>query len=112
MGSHRVWPDCRDSAHERSSCPLLVRVLLRGRESEAVCAVWAQLCPRLFVTLWTAASQTPLPVEFSREEYESGCHSLLQGIFQTPRWNLCLLRLPALAGGFFTTVPPGKPMYA
>ena len=32
-----------------------------------------------------------------------GCCALLQGIFPTRGSNLCLLRLPALAGGFFTT---------
>ena len=34
-----------------------------------------------------------------------GCHFLLQGIFPTPGMNRSL---PALAGGFFTTKPPGK----
>ena len=32
-----------------------------------------------------------------------GCHSLLQGIYPTQGSNSCLLSLPALAGGFFTT---------
>ena len=32
-----------------------------------------------------------------------GCHAFLQGIFPTQGWNLCLLCLRALAGGFFTT---------
>ena len=32
-----------------------------------------------------------------------GCHVLLQGIFLTQGWNSCLLCLPALAGGFFTS---------
>ena len=31
-----------------------------------------------------------------------GCQALLQGIFPTQESNPCLLRLPALAGGFFT----------
>ena len=30
-------------------------------------------------------------------------HALLQGIFPTQGSNLCLLRLPTLAGQFFTT---------
>ena len=29
-------------------------------------------CVRLCVTLWTAASQAPLPMRFSREEYSNG----------------------------------------
>ena len=31
------------------------------------------------------------------------CHALLQGTFPTQGSNSCLLRLPGLAGGFFTT---------
>ena len=34
---------------------------------------------RLFVTPWTVACQAPLSMGFSREEYWSGCHFLLQG---------------------------------
>ena len=33
----------------------------------------------------------------------TGCHALLQGILLTQVSNLCLLHLPALVGGFFTT---------
>ena len=32
-----------------------------------------------FVTPWTVARQAPLSMGFSRQEYWSGCHSLLQG---------------------------------
>ena len=46
--------------------------------------------------------QAPLSMEFSRQEYWSGCHVLLQGILQTQGSNPCLLRLLYLAGGFFT----------
>ena len=35
-----------------------------------------------------------------------GCHFLLQGIFPTQGSNPS----PALAGGFFTAKPPGKPI--
>ena len=42
---------------------------------------------RLFATLWTIAFQAPLSMEFSRQEYWSGCHILLQGIFLTQGWN-------------------------
>ena len=38
-----------------------------------------------------------------------GFYFLLQGIFLTQGSNLRLLAPPALAGGFFITVPPGKP---
>ena len=51
-----------------------------------------------FVTAWTAAHQVPLSMEFSRQEYWSDIHSLLQGIFLTQKSN----RVPCIAGSFFT----------
>ena len=42
---------------------------------------------RLFATPWTVACQAPLSMEFSRQEYWSGSHSLLQGIFPTQGSN-------------------------
>ena len=64
----------------------------------------------LFVTTWTVACQAPLPMEFSRQEYWSGCYFLLQGIFPNQGLNLSLLNCrwsPTIAGGFFTTEPLG-----
>ena len=46
---------------------------------------------RLFVTPWTTAYQALLSMEFSRQEYWSGCHLLLQGIFLIQGLNLSLL---------------------
>ena len=53
-----------------------------------------------FATPWTAACQAPLSMGFPRQEYWSGCHFLLQGIW---RWNS-----PALAGGFLAAEPVTK----
>jgi len=39
------------------------------------------------------------------------CHFLLQGTFLTQGSNSVFLACPTLAGGFFTTAPPGKPVY-
>ena len=47
----------------------------------------------------------------SRQEYWSGLPCPPPGIFPTQGSNLCLLCLLALAGGFFTTEPPGKPHF-
>ena len=44
------------------------------------------------VTPWTVAHQAPLSTGFPRQEYWSGCHFLLQGIFLTHVWNLCFLQ--------------------
>ena len=46
---------------------------------------------RLFATPWPVAHQAPLSREFCRQEYWSGCFSLLQGMFLTQGSNLCLL---------------------
>ena len=47
-------------------------------------------CVRLFATLWTVAHQAPPSMGFSRQEYCSGCHVLLKGIFPTQGLNLGL----------------------
>ena len=46
---------------------------------------------QLFATTWTLAHQAHLSLEFSRQEYWSGLHSFLQGIFLTQGSNLGLL---------------------
>ena len=52
--------------------------------------------------------------DFPGKNTGMGCHFLLQGIFSIPGLNPHLLMSPALAsalaGGFFTAVPPGKPL--
>ena len=44
-----------------------------------------------FTTPWTVTGQAPPSMGFSRQEYEGGCHFLLQGIFPTQGLNLGLL---------------------
>ena len=58
----------------------------------------------LFVSPRTVARQAPLSLEFSSQEY----HFLLQGIIHTQGLNAHLMS-PAVAVGFFSTAPPGKP---
>ena len=48
---------------------------------------------RFFATLWIVARQAPLSVGISRQEYWSGLHTLLHGIFSTQGLNLHLLHL-------------------
>ena len=61
------------------------------------------------MTPWTVDCQAPLSTGFSRQEYWSGL------LFPSPRElphpgiKPQSLTSPALAGGFFTTEPPGKP---
>ena len=39
----------------------------------------------IFVTPWIIAHQAPLSIGFVKQEYWSGLHALLQGIFLTQR---------------------------
>ena len=57
-------------------------------------------CVQLFVTLRTTAHLAPLSMEFSRQEYWSGCHALLQGSSQL-RDQTCVSCAFCIAGGFF-----------
>ena len=63
----------------------------------------------LFATPWTVAHQALLSMEFSRQEYWSGCHFILPGIFSIQGLNLSLLRLLHWQVDPLPLVPPGKP---
>ena len=69
----------------------------------------AQLCPTL-LTPWTVACQDPLSMEFSRQEYWSGLSFPPPGDLSNPRTKSAPIVSPSLAGRFFITVPPGKPL--
>ena len=71
------------------------------------CCLVAQSCLTL-VTPQTVAHQAPLSKGFSRQEYWSGLLFPSPGDFSDPGIKLTS---PALAGGFFTTEPPGKPSF-
>ena len=62
---------------------------------------------QFFVTPWTVARQAPLSTEFSRQEYWNGLPFSSPG--DLPDSGIRPVS-PALAGGFFTTEPPEKPM--
>ena len=66
-------------------------------------------CILLFATPWTVAHQGPLSMEFSRQDYWSGLPFPTPGHLPDPGIKPTSLESPALADGFFTTVPPGKP---
>ena len=70
--------------------------------SVCVCSVIVQF----FAALWTVACQVPLSMKFSRQYYWSGLPFPTPG--DLPDLGI-KLKYPALAGGFFSTVPPGKP---
>ena len=70
--------------------------------------VHAQSCPTLCSPIDCSPPGSSVHGILQARILGVGCHALLQGIFPTQGSNLCLLS-PALAGGFFTTEPPGKP---
>ena len=57
----------------------------------------------LFASLWTKAHQTPLFMEFSRQEYWSGLPCLPPGNLPNPGIKLASLMSSVLAGKSFTT---------
>ena len=63
-------------------------------------------CVQLFATPWTVAHQASLPMGFFRQEYWNGLPFPPPGDLPDPGIKPTST---ALAGGFFTTEPPGKP---
>ena len=63
---------------------------------------------RFFVNPWTVACQAPLFKEFSRQEYQSGLPFPSPG--DLPNLGTESMSV-TLAGRFFTTEPPGKPLH-
>ena len=61
----------------------------------------------LFATLWTVAHQTPLFVEFSRQEHQSGFPFPSPGDFSDPRMES---DFPALQTDSLSSELPGKSM--
>ena len=64
-----------------------------------------------FATPWTIAHQAPLSmrgVQYSQQEFWNGLPFPSPGHLLDPGIELAS---PSLAGGFFTTEPPGKPSY-
>ena len=87
-------------------CPTVRECLSGDSVSVYMCVlIWI----RLFVTLWTVSLQAPLSTGFSRQEYWSGLHVLLQVIFLTKGSNLSLLCLLHWQAGSLPLAPPGKP---
>ena len=61
----------------------------------------------LFAILWIVARQAPPSMGFSRQEYWSRLPFSSPGDLFNPGIKPVS---PVLAGGFFTTEPPGKPL--
>ena len=68
----------------------------------------AKSCPTLAIP-WTEEPGRLQSMGFSRQEYWSGSPFSSPGDLPNPGTELVSLVSPALAGGFFTPVPLGKP---
>ena len=79
---------------------------LNCRQTACICVVSHV---HLFVTSWTIACQALLSMEFSRQEYWSALPFPPPGDLPDPGIKATSPVSHALAGGFFTTEPPGKP---
>ena len=64
---------------------------------------------KLFVTPWNIACQAPLSIGLSQQEYWTGLPFSHSGDLPDPGVKPVSLASPPLAGGCFTTMPPGKP---
>ena len=74
--------------------------------------IGACLCAQSCLNLWdlSVAHQASLSMEFSRQEYWSGLPFSTKWDLPDPGIKPKSLASPALAGRFFTTVSPGKPL--
>ena len=70
----------------------------------------AQSYLTLFLASWPATHQIPLSMEFSRQEYWSGLSFPSPGDLPDPGMEPTTPMSRSLAGEFFTTASPGKPL--
>ena len=69
-----------------------------------ICCLVAKSCLNPLATLWTVAHQSPLSIEFSSKEYWRGLP--FPSPKDLPNSEIKLISR-VLAGGCFTTEPPG-----
>ena len=80
--------------------------LLQSGKSGGCCSLVTKSCPTLLPPQWTAARQAPLSMRSPRKYWrEFPCPP--PGDLPDPGMEP---KSPALAGGFFTTEPPGSPV--
>ena len=82
----------------------LIALFSLHSNSMHVCSLVAQSCPTL-VTPWTVALMS---MRFSRQEYWNELPFPPPGDLPDPEFEPKCPASPALAGGFFTTEPPGE----
>ena len=106
------------SQTSETSLPVLINIHVVNTESSCCISEAKLLCEHMhvcmlscvlrFATLWTVVQQVPLFMGFPRQEYWSGLSFPPPG--DLPHLGI-EPKSPALAVGFFTTEPLGKPLY-
>ena len=96
------WVEARDAA-QHPKC------IAKSPTKSTLAHVRAQSLSRvpLFAAPWTVALQAPLSMGFPRQEYWSGLPGPSAGDLPDSGVEPTA---PALAGGFLTAEPPGKPI--
>ena len=98
---HTAWSPAGPQPNP-PSCPASPSLFFIGNEEDVEWTAhqydlaWMLSCFShvwLFATPWVVAGQAPLSTGFSRQEYWSGLHALLQGISPTQGSNARLLHL-------------------
>ena len=110
MGSGRGWtgPSVTDSPSTQAWKPQ--NPLHSVTDSTLFACICAQSCLTLCNAL-TVAHQAPVSMEFIRHGYWSGLPFPSPGDLPDPGIKPAPLASLALAGRFFTTEPPRKPIY-
>ena len=91
------------------SCPISYSINYMWLFKLKCVCVCVLSCIWLFASPGTVAHQSPLSIEFSRQEYWSRSRFPTLGDLPNPGTRPMSFVSPALAGGYFTTVPPKKP---
>ena len=108
-GTHGLLPSSSVSSFSPVYVARSLPAPLSGQSWESL-RVFMLSHVRLFVTPLAVAHQAPPSMGFSRQEYWSGFPCLPPGDLPYPWIEPMSLASPALAGGFFTTESPGKPV--
>ena len=95
---------------EEAETSFLSKPWVSGGLSFLACMLRRFTHVQLFATPWTIAHQTPLSIEFCRQEYWSGLPCPPPGIFPAQGLNPHLLHLQHWQAGSLPLVLPGKPL--
>ena len=117
-GKHWLFPESCESSVWISQALAVLPVRTQGLSDPRVILMAVHTCGALpwCAVLWVAVlahsrwPQAPLSMEFSSQDQWSGLPSPTPEDLRKPGLEPVSPAFPALAGRFFTTEPPGKPL--